>query len=347
MAADRSLAEDVRRARRRFVIVAVVVPLVITVVGIALMLIWLPQLPNPIAVHWSAAGHADGFGSPSLVVVLTAVIGVGLTALFAMPVLVASREGEWGLTMRLLGALSAGITVYLVTLATWSVAMQRGLADAHDAPSIIPALAAATVVGVVVGSAAWFVQPNVVSSGGQTPTTTEPGPFVLRPGEQVVWMRTSTMPAAGMIAVVGSTIAASVAATWMALSGNGPWVAIAFLALVLAVAACTTSVFRVRVSDDGLIVRSALGIPRYRVPLGAVRSVTVIHIDPMAQFGGWGIRLSLDGRLGVVLRRGDAIQVERTGARTFVVTVDDAATGAALLQALVERAHATGLAGKG
>jgi len=67
----------------------------------------------------------------------------------------------------------------------------------------------------------------------------------------------------------------------------------------------------------------------------------------MTQFGGWGIRLGLDGRLGVVLRRGDAIQIERAGTRTLVVTVDDAATGAALLKALAARAHAAGLADQG
>ena len=344
---SRSVAQEVARARRLFVIVAIVVPLVVTAIGVLLQLVWLRELPDPIAVHWNATGHADGFGSPWTIVVLTVVLGVGLTALLAIPVLIASRQGEWGLTMRLLGAASAGLSVYLVVLTTWSVGMQRGLADAQDAPSIVPALIAATGAGAVVGLAAWFVQPGVASSGGRAATAADPGTLALAAGERVAWMRTATMPAAGMLVLSGATIASACAALWMGLTGNGLWIAFAFLAIALGIAACSMSVFRIRVSEDGLLVRSALGFPRYRVPLDAVGAVTVTHVDPMTQFGGWGIRLGLDGRLGVVLRRGDAIQIERAGTRTLVVTVDDAATGAALLKALAARAHAAGLADQG
>ncbi|MNY73206.1 hypothetical protein D3C86_2119390 [compost metagenome] len=57
----------------------------------------------------------------------------------------------------------------------------------------------------------------------------------------------------------------------------------------------------------------------------------------MGEFGGWGLRLSTDRRFGVVLRSGEAIEVLRRSGKRFVVTVEDAATGAALLEALVER----------
>jgi hypothetical protein len=347
MAADRFDATPVRRARRRFVGVGVVVPLVVTAIGVLLMLVWQPQLPDPIAVHWDAAGDADGFGTVWTVILLTLVVGAGLTALFAIPVLVASREGEWGPTMRFLGALSAGVNLYLVALATWSVAMQRGLADAHDAPSIIPALIVGAVTGLVVGIGAWAVQPDVVSSGGGTPVTTEPGRIDLAAGERVVWMRTATMPTGGMIAVVGATIASAIAALWLALTGSGLWIPFGLLSLLFAVLVCTTSVFRVRVSDAGLVVRAAAGLPRFRVGLDDVEAVVVTHVEPMAQFGGWGIRLGVDGRFGVVVRRGDAIQVARTGKRPFVVTVDDAATGAALLKALAGRARANSALDRG
>lgn len=46
------------------------------------------------------------------------------------------------------------------------------------------------------------------------------------------------------------------------------------------------------------------------------------------------------GATGVVLRSGEAIEVQRTGGRRFVVTVDDAQTGAALLGTLVARSRA-------
>jgi len=60
-------------------------------------------------------------------------------------------------------------------------------------------------------------------------------------------------------------------------------------------------------------------------------------VDPMGQFGGWGLRWGPAG-FGVVLRTGEGIEVRRRSGKTLTVTVDDAATGAALLNALVARA---------
>ncbi|WP_243073554.1 DUF1648 domain-containing protein [Microbacterium sp. SS28] len=340
-APDRSDAAELRRARRRFVLVGVVVPLVATLGGVVLMLVWLPQLPDPVAVHWSGGGEADGFASASLTIVLTALVGVGLTALFALPVLIASREGEWAPAMRFLGALSAGTTVYLVALMTWSLGMQRGLADAHDAPSILPALIGGLVLGLAIGAAAWLAQPRVALSGGRGPRTTAAEPLALAPGERAVWLRTVTMPRAGMIGVVAATAVFAIAALWLAVTGGGELaVMFALLAVLFVVLLLTTTVFRIRIDDAGLAVRSAVGIPRWHVPLSSIESVAVTRIDPMVQFGGWGIRLGTDGRFGVVLQRGDAIQVGRAGKRPLVVTVEDAATGAALLQALVDRSRA-------
>ena len=83
-----------------------------------------------------------------------------------------------------------------------------------------------------------------------------------------------------------------------------------------------------------------MGLPRFTVPLADVASVSVVQIIPMAEFGGWGIRMGIDGRFGIVLHTGPAIQVVRRSGKTFVVTVDDADTGAALLTALASRARA-------
>lgn len=58
-------------------------------------------------------------------------------------------------------------------------------------------------------------------------------------------------------------------------------------------------------------------------------------VDRKGEFGGWGLRLSVDRRFGVVLRAGEAIEVTRANGKRFVVTVDDAGTGAALLEALI------------
>ena len=332
--------DDVRRARRAYLMVATWIPVAVTTIAVLLMLAWLPEMPETIAIHWGEGGQPDGFGPAWSSPLLAAVLGYGLAALFAGPAVAAARAGEWGPTMRFLGALSCGISVFLMTLVTATVAAQRGLADAADAPAIFLPFALAAGGGLVAGVIAWFLQPRVAASGGTVATPVET--LRLGPGEQAVWLRTVTMARPAIVAVVGVALLMAALAVFMGLTGSGLWGLFAGLAVLFAVLAATTCVFRVRADAAGLHVRSIAGVPRFAVPLDDVVAVSVVTVQPMAQFGGWGIRAGIDGRFGLVLRAGDAIQVERRSGRTFVVTVDDAATGAAVLSALAARRAAAG-----
>ncbi|GAA3029785.1 hypothetical protein GCM10020000_03060 [Streptomyces olivoverticillatus] len=64
----------------------------------------------------------------------------------------------------------------------------------------------------------------------------------------------------------------------------------------------------------------------------------------MRDFGGWGYR-ARPGASGIVLRSGDAISARLTTGSEFVVTVDDAATAAALLNTLADRERRTAAGG--
>lgn len=141
-----------------------------------------------------------------------------------------------------------------------------------------------------------------------------------------------------MIAV-GSTIvllAGAAITVWFAGAPVGVAVLLGALTLVLFAMMLATSAFHVRVDREGLTVVSLLGFPRFHVPLSDIRGVAVGEVSPMGEFGGYGIRSTV-GASGVVLRRGPAITITRTSGRRFVVTVDDAARGGALLDALVRR----------
>ncbi|QGQ19748.1 hypothetical protein GC089_11580 [Cellulomonas sp. JZ18] len=118
-----------------------------------------------------------------------------------------------------------------------------------------------------------------------------------------------------------------------------PMPALWLLVVVLAALLAAMSVFRVRVDAAGLTARSALGWPTLRVPLEEVEEARTVTVDPLADFGGWGYRVGAQGRVGVVLRRGEGLEVRRTGGRATVVTVDDAATAAALLNTLADRSR--------
>jgi hypothetical protein len=100
----------------------------------------------------------------------------------------------------------------------------------------------------------------------------------------------------------------------------------------------------IRVSVDARGLRIRYGVlpwPVTSVPLDDIRRAERIDLAPL-EWGGWGYRGSRKAfrRAAVVLRSGDAIKLQLTDGREFAVTVDDAATGAALLADLLDRAAA-------
>lgn len=108
------------------------------------------------------------------------------------------------------------------------------------------------------------------------------------------------------------------------------WLAIAFVVLAL-----LFSRVYVTVNDDGLQVRLGGRVRARTISLVRIKRARSIDVEPAA-WGGWGWRVT-SGASAIVLRRGDGIEVTFHNGRRFAVTVDDAATGAALLNGLVTR----------
>jgi hypothetical protein len=95
------------------------------------------------------------------------------------------------------------------------------------------------------------------------------------------------------------------------------------------------------VDARGVHLRSTLGIPTIMVPLAKITSADVIQVQAIAQYGGFGFRWGFNGRFGVILRSGEALEIHRDKGLSVVVTVDDATTAAALINGLVrQRAEA-------
>jgi hypothetical protein len=91
---------------------------------------------------------------------------------------------------------------------------------------------------------------------------------------------------------------------------------------------------RVTVAARGVTVGyGALGLRLTRIPLRRIASAAAVNRLP----SGFGYRgsLLLFGAAAVVLRRGPALRLTLRDGKTFLVTVDDAETGAALLNDLV------------
>jgi MFS family permease len=332
-------ADSTTRARialRRFVLVAVWLPVLLVAIGVAVQLALLPQAPASIAVHWNAAGDPDRFAPAWTQPLTTIAFGLGLPLLIALTSLPGLRRGDRGMTYRLMGATAAGLSALVTVAFTWTFVTQVGLGSSTEAPTVWAALVASFVAAAVVGVAAWFIQPREEATDAAAQPAT---PLALTPNERALWMRVVGMSRGAAITIVAAVvlIAASAVVAWV--TGAEPLLAwiLTGVALLLLVFAATTLAFHVRVDDTGLHVDSVLGLPRLHVPLADVVSASHVTVNPVGEFGGWGLRLGSGRRFGVVLRTGEAIEVLRRSGKRFVVTVDDAGTGAALLEALVER----------
>lgn len=321
--------------RGRAVLFGVAIPVLVTVAAWTVALTWLDRLPAQIALHWGPDG-IDRVGPPSgLLTPMAVMSGVTIVVLGTLALTV----GRTSFIRRLVLALASGLAVFFagLTLSLLGIQLDRTVAVGASLPSpdawLALTAAVAVVVAVVAGTAA-----------GRDPAQAALGPvhgeqLALAVDERVAWMR-RVGPSRALMRWGGSGVALYIAfALWLAAVTDSWYVAVLMvlpLPFVL-----TMLVWDVRVDTHGLTVRGAFGWPRQHVPAGEVVGATVRTVSPLGEFGGWGLRASanLDGTVGVVVRGGEAIDVERSGGRRLVVTVDDAGTGAALLNAVAQRAR--------
>lgn len=100
----------------------------------------------------------------------------------------------------------------------------------------------------------------------------------------------------------------------------------------------TMTWWRVSADHRGFTTRGALGWPLKRIPLADIRTVQVVDVQPVRDFGGYGWRWIGGGQSGVVLRAGPGVEITSAQGKRFVVTVDDAETGAGVIAALLTQA---------
>lgn len=337
------MTDDVRRSRTAFLWVGVIVPIVIILVSTLVIATWLPELPDPIATHWGTSG-VDGYGPKWVAIALPLGVGGGTVALMAligvfghrMPQSSAQQPVQaWGPTSRFLGGVGLGVALLISYMALVTAGLQRGLSDAAQAPDIGGWMLVGFVLLVGGSVLGWFLQPRSPERSAEAGTAVAGIP--LNDDERVASFGTATM-ARGAIIGLFATVLLTLMVSVMVLAQETTvgWVLLGVTALLLVLIA-SMLVFRVRVNAGGLQVRSILGWPNTRIPLDRIERVEVVQIAPMAEFGGWGWRISPDGRRGVVLRGGEALQVTDDRGKVFVVTVDGAEVAVATLQAYLDQ----------
>lgn len=329
-----------RRSRTAFRWVGLIAPLAVLALAAAVVLAWLPELPDPIAIHWGTGG-ANGFAPKwsyillSVGIAAAVVIFVAALALFAHRMPQSSTKpsvGPWSAATRAIAAINLGVAVLIAFLAVSGAAIQRGLSDATDSPDIVGWMGIGFALCGVSGVLGWFLQPK--SPVRPEEQGAAAGSIPLAASERAVWFGTASMARSGVVVLVSALALLAVMTAFFVAQGHDSWWMLALLTAVMTLLIGTMLAFRVRVSADGLRARSLLGWPNNRIPLGRIAKVETVQLDPFREFGGWGWRIATDGRRGIVLRAGEALQITRTDGRVFVVTVDGASDAAAVLDTL-------------
>lgn len=322
---DLAIDEVSYRVRRRILIIGGVLPVALAITAAITALTWLPDLPDPIATHWGPGGP-DGYGSPLAIVLMLLALTIGFAA-FAVT---GSWRGGDNLvgSQKLLVVTSPWFSVFIGTTLVGSLYVQRGLTDASTVPDIGPVVILALILSAIVGVAAWFALPPA----SPVPLAPSADPMPVNDGERIAWSRTVVMPPRGLW-LIGIGATATLAGLIVTVVAGSYWpIALACFVVIVALLAVMVA-WRVTIDHRGLHVRSAVGWPNIVIPVSDIESVRAIHVNPFAEFGGWGYRWDTANRMGVVVRAGDAIEVERMSGKRFVVTVPDAVTGASVLSA--------------
>lgn len=326
-----------RRYLRAAIGLGVVAPLLLATAATALTVAWLPELPDPVALHFGPSGAPDGFGPAWVTIVLLPLLVVGFTAFAASamlsgPLLLAGRTVPPG---RLGGVWAGGALFFAVVMSgalSGSLLIQRGLGDARDTDgsALLLILLAAVAAGLLLALLAVLLVPRLPLP---PETAAAPAALALQPGERAYWRSEARSPrwlrVLVPVLIVGAVLA-------VALTSTAGWWLAPLLGLVLLVPLSLLQPISVVADGAGLRVHSWGGLLRLRLPLEALAEADVADTAAVAEFGGYGVRLAPGRRWGVITRSGEALRLRRSdGRRDLLVTVDDAATGAALLNGLL------------
>ena len=325
-----STTTSTRHVPVSLVIIALLVPLAVTMAAVVLMLSWLPDLPNEVISHWGIDG-ADGFAGPVNYPIVFGITGVLASVALGIATLFSASKGELTWVLKVLALLPLWLTVFLGIVASWLLGAQRVSSEGVDSPAL-PIL-----VGFVVASAlaviGWFILPvaDRPVRGAPSPAPTLP----IAAGERVLWTGLATSSTALIVIIGGVALfATALVAVAIVLTGGRYWFLV-FAPVLIIFLVISSFAWRVRVDQRGVEVRSIVGVPRFFIPLSKVESASVAEINPIGDFGGWGLRWGGGGRMGVVLHRGAALEVHRTDRRSLVVTIDRPEDAAAVVNGLV------------
>jgi hypothetical protein len=325
--APRALRRGPAPHRRATTLLTLVVPVLLLAAATSVAFSWRDRLPDPLASHWGPDGVNGTQSFAGLLALLPATGLAFATLLWALAFFV----GHSAMTRRFAAATAVWTSAFVGGMVLAMLNAQLDVPTAADARDLGAPLGIAIAGSLVLAVAAAALTPGDPHHQATAPLPDDAPRLPLPAGELAAWVQ--RVEVVHPLALVLTTVAF---AGFMAVTTRLWWLGLVLLVtlgpLLIGMTAWTVTVDR-----RGLVARSRLPWPRLTVPLEEVEHAEVVTVDPLRQFGGWGLRTGIDGRVGVVVRKGEGLEVAGTGGRRVVVTVDDAATAAALLNTLAAR----------
>jgi hypothetical protein len=315
---------DHRTARRDALIATIWVPLAIIVASEVVIIIAGLNSSSPLIVHWGGNG-ADRTGPWWTYAILIAAIGVPIvagTGFFLARATQLSGFNAW------MPAVVVGVTVFH----TIGLGVAVVLFNHSPLVPLVPLLGGA-VLGVIAALVTWRVLPH---EEPLPPSVPRADSIPVKSTEVAAWTGRFIPPGALVGIIVGAIVAIVVLDLVLNITTRVHTLAIWIAPAILMIVLVSTAEFRIRASSAGLTVRSAIGWPAFRIPANDIARAGVVTIDPLADFGGWGLRWVVGpggkGRWALASHKGEALEVVRKDGRSMVISVEDAATAAAVLE---------------
>jgi hypothetical protein len=289
--------------------------------GLLLALIALPfalyrdELPAPMAVHWDFAGNPNGSMPP--LVLLGVLIALYVAVLWAVITVLGRTPSEASSFVAGL----FGIGGLLAAVSWFSILANRGEDSWENAIGVgLAEVTFAVGVGLILGAVGW------VLAGGRSverrPAATAIPTLDLDRPAGTIWSSRGNGP---MLQVIGVVLIVIGLITW-------GWITVVMLAVGAVV--LVFAEVRTTVAQRGVVVSLGwLGIPSWTVPMEGIERAEVELVKPMA-YGGWGYRLR-PGVRAIVTREGESLRLVRTDKADLILTVDDASTGAGVINAML------------
>jgi len=297
----------------------------------------MPRLPLPLAVHWELSGRPDGFSSATSLL-WPLMMGLALSTTVTWTVLRVRRaSGSLGNLHWLVG-ISGGVSAFLVSTMVGVAGLQRDVPDARHVNLPMWFLPACLGVATLIAASTAAATPRYPSIQARTLIPV----LHLQNDERVLWWKAANAPWAGaLLLVAGPLVTGGVALLAL---GPAPSMLTALSGIALFLVAglfVSVSAWQVRVSGDGVVVRSWLGVWRFRVGLEEIASARSTEVNALGEFGGWGLRWAKRKRIGIIVRSGEALEVVRKNGSSLVITVSDATSAAAVINGLIDQKSRT------